>query len=156
MNIEQQALAIIESYCGQSFTARQVNERIPLKQNIGRLTHEPVVRIDAIQARSSVWEYASVFGTTEWIDIPLHDAYLTDKNVMVISGGFLDVHYTEADVSYTVGFEKLPVPIQSALDKLIRLLGSGAKSSYSMAAFITPEIVELLAPYNLYTGGAKS
>jgi hypothetical protein len=153
LDLSAQALAIIEAYCGQSFGLHQVNERIPLKNNVGRLTHDRVVKIDEVRVRCEHWRYANVFGATEWMSIAPNEV-LINGNIIVVPGGVLDTHFDEAEVKYTIGYEEPPEPIQRARDLLIREIeNGGARSAYSLSAIITPEIAELLAPFNRLRGG---
>lgn len=150
MNLEQQALSIIESYCGQSFGVRTANERIPLKNNIGRLGNEPALGIDSIRVRSENWAFSSVFGASDWVTLDPDDVLLKD-NYIAVTGGVLDAHYTEADVTYRYGYAELPANIREAVRILERQLSDlNGKSTYSLSSALTPEVVELLAPYNTY------
>lgn len=142
--MDAKALAIIEAYCGQSFGERQVNERIQLTYNIGRLTHAPFVRLDAVRVRCETWQYADTFGATEWAEVPLHDVEITDDKRIVVPGGILYAHYTEADITYTVGYTEVPAAIREAC---AILSSQNVKSTYSLSAYITAEIAELVAPY---------
>jgi hypothetical protein len=144
-------LAIIESYCGQSFGERQVNERIPLTSNIGRLTHARFIRLDSVKVRAKAWAYSDIFGATEWLDISPHDVIVTNGKEIVVPGGVLDVHFTEADVTYTVGYSEVPEAVRKACEILSLQIDNG-KTAYLLSAYITPEIAELLEPYVIYNG----
>lgn len=145
MEVADQAMAIIEAYCGQSFALRQVSERISLKHNIGRLTHMSVVAIEAVKVRANDWAFASVFGSTEWVDVDADDVLLRD-NVLVVPGGIFDARYDEAEVTYTVGYRELPEAVAQARDLLVRHI-PGDAPLYAASALITPEIAQLLAPF---------
>lgn len=139
------ALSLIESYCGQSFQSRQVSERIPLRSNVGRLSHAPIVSIDAVSARSDEWAHASVFGPTEWASISPGDIMLVGDQ-LVVPGDVLDAHFTEADVTYTVGYADLPEPIRAACEILERHIDA-SRSAYAHSAQIPHEVVQLITPF---------
>lgn len=149
--VNAKALAIIESYCGKSFGQRQVNERITLRANIGRLTHDRFIRLESVKVRSNAWAYADIFGSSEWVEMPLHDVTITKEREIVVPGGVLDVHFTEADVAYTVGFEEIPESVRQACALLTHSIENG-KTAYYLSANITPEIADLLQPYVIHNG----
>ncbi|WP_407310526.1 hypothetical protein [Desulfosporosinus sp. SB140] len=144
--MDQKALSIIESHCGQSFRTKQVTEQIELARNIGKLNHNPIVRINEVKARATEWAQSDVFGASGWANIH-PDSITRIDDQFEVPGGVLNSCWTEAKVTYTVGYEKLPEPIQKACKLLTENLQHKNINSYKISALLTEEIIDLITPY---------
>lgn len=144
--MDEKALSILESYCGQSFGVQQVTERIDLRQNIGRLNRGPILQIDTVKARAQEWAQSEIFGASGWVNI--HPDSITRINEHIeIPGGILGSGWTEAEATYTIGYKEPPEPIQKACKLLTENLKHEHSISYRVSALLTEEIIDLITPY---------
>lgn len=145
MSAADTALSVIEAHCGRSFGRRQVCDLTPLIDNHGRLPRGPVLSVDAVSVRAADWQYSNVFGASDWREFAPSE-WTIINSTLVVEGGFFDGHYTEANVSYTIGYSELPAAIAQARDLVAQNLTDGA-SKYAASTLITPEISALLEPF---------
>lgn len=147
------ALTIIERYCGQIFGKKRVNETIDLINNLGRLNLKPFICLESVTAKCETWAFSNAFGSSDSVDVPIDSIEVAKDGHIAITGGVLNDSFTSASVTYLIGYEAVPEPIQRACDLLDRqLIESKAKSTYSISALITAEIEELIAPFKTNGG----
>lgn len=147
------ALLIIERYCGQTFGQKNVKEKILLINNMGRLNLKPFIRLESVSAQCETWAFSDAFGSSDLVSVPIDSVEVAKDGHIAITGGVLNTSFTSANVSYLIGYETIPEPIQQACVLLDRqLIQNKTKSNYSISALITPEIEDLINAFKTIGG----
>lgn len=120
------AKAILERRIGYGVFRRTFCDVVP-HGNLGAiLKHTPVIRLLSVQARAN--HIYDLFGQTDWIDIPLEQAVLHQKDgraVVTLPPTLFGTSYAEAKITYEAGLINVPPDIEKAVQMIAEGLHTG-------------------------------
>ncbi|MEZ2347370.1 hypothetical protein [Terriglobus sp. RCC_193] len=170
------ASAMIDAFCRRaSLAVMQYVERVRLRRGCeAQLSFLPMATVSggasallSVRARMGraiadvpMAEALCVFGLAgQWTDVDVSTVSVSTDGVFTLMPHLLGVPYVEAEVTYTAGYEDVPVPVKIACAQIVknaqampalnvrRQVMDGMQMEYFQGALLDAEVQRLLQPY---------
>jgi hypothetical protein len=134
MTLIDRAEALFERHVGYKIRLDTYTKTFHYDDNGAVIRSDNVVEILSIRAKSSSWMYENFFGNTDWRDIDLEHVVTHERD------GFLYVNlpptlfgtaYTEVEITYVAGHERIPDDMIGAILEIERLLKDGTITEWN-------------------------
>lgn len=140
------AKEIFERFVGYKVFPRIVCEDVHYGPAGAELTHVPVIKLISVQGRAR--HIHDFFGHTDWIDIPLSEAILHQKDgraAVTLPPTLFGTPYVEARVTYEAGLTVIPDDIKEAVKTIIDGVRAGEIDRVN--CLLPVEVLEVISRY---------
>lgn len=140
MNLLDRAQSLFERYIGYKFELSTYTAVVVYSERGAILNSTNVSSIISVRARASEWGYVQYFGNTNWIDISMEHVVIHDKDGrphLVLPPTMFGTDYSEIEVTYVAGYERIPDDIIFAIREIEQLLGDGTITEWNCILPVT-------------------
>lgn len=135
MTYLERAEAIFERFVGYQIKLNTYTKTFRYDEQYGVLIRNDLINeIVQIRAKASVWEFESVFGDTEWVDINLSEIVTHVGNgsmYITLPPTMFGTTYSDVEVTYIAGHSDVPEDIIGAIIEIERLLTVGTITEWN-------------------------
>jgi hypothetical protein len=131
----ERAEAIFERYVGYHLNLKTYINIFPYSDENGAvIRNDKVVDILTIRAKANQWMFEKYFGETQWTDIDLNHVVTHEKDgftYVSIPPTVFGTSYSDVEITYLAGHERIPDDIIDAILEIDRLLEDGTISEWN-------------------------
>jgi hypothetical protein len=134
MTLFERAQALFERYVGYQINLNTYTKTLKYDLDGALIRNDKVVEILSIRAKTSNWLYQNYFGSTEWFDISLEDVVIHERDGYLyvnLPPTLFDTTYSEVEITYIAGHERVPSDMVDAIQHIERLLIEGTITEWN-------------------------
>lgn len=138
---------LFERAVGRRVVTDRYEDTVVIRNSIGELPHRPVTRIESVHARCEDYEYADVFGPTDYAPIPIEQVAWSGEGKFVLPSSVYGVPYSRARVVYDAGLTEVPDEIVRVILESARLIDAGQLDEWSGSHSLSDESLATIDRY---------
>jgi hypothetical protein len=145
----ERAEALFERLVGYQLNLKTYSKIFPYSNDHGVvIRNDKVVEILDVKAKATEWVYENFFGGTGWSQIDLSHIVISEKDGVVyvtLPPTLFGTSYSDVEITYTAGHERIPDDIIYAITEINRLLEDGTISEWNCT--LPVPVLEVIEKY---------
>lgn len=145
----ERAESLFEQLVGYQLHLNTYQKKFPYSNENGCVIRDDkVVEILSIRAKSDDWVFDEFFGETSWLDIDMNHVVIHEKNGVTyvnLPPTLFGTSYSEVEVTYIAGHQRIPEDIISTILEINRLLEDETISEWNRT--LPVHVLEIVEKY---------